>query len=217
MEKINKKQVENIYRQIEGNKTIKGCEIRTLSPYYKKAMDNFEKYLSHLSAYEMGQVINSISHYLDDKNALCYGKERIYKRGDIVILDFGFMNFGYEFSYPHPAVVLSQTKNFLFVAPCTSKKFGKGYSDVLDGYKEDGFQENTGVLLDGVRWVSKNRVIEIMGCCSIRILRKIEEYTLNHILTYSYEKNRKRKELIQLQEEITKLENQLSELQKRTN
>lgn len=199
MNKINKKQVEKIYKGISESKTISGNEVKNLKIVYEKAIENFNKYLSELSVYEMAQAINSITHFLEDKTSEKKAKE--YKRGDIVIIDYGFMNFGFEFSYPHPSIVLCTTKNYMLVAPGTTKKFGKGYQDVLDAYKDDGFEENTGILLDGVRWISVNRAIEKIGEASIRVLRKVEEFTLNHILTYSFEKSKKRKEIVALMRE----------------
>ncbi len=199
MEKISKKHVEEIFRNTDGCKRIQGIDNESLSNVLDKAMENFRSYLSSLSVYEMAQAINSITHFLEEKESPKEKEE--FMRGDIVIIDYGFMNFGYEFSFPHPSVVLCVMKNFIMVAPCTTKKFGRGYSDVLDAYKDDGFEENTGIILDQVRWVSSYRAISKIGTTSFRVLRKIEEFTLNHILTYTFEKTKKRKEMVRLIEE----------------
>jgi mRNA-degrading endonuclease toxin of MazEF toxin-antitoxin module len=212
MEKISKKKVEEIYKGLSECKMTKGSEVESLKSVYEKAIHNFLDYLSSLSAYEMAQAINSITHFIEDKTQ--ERKPKDFERGDIIIVDYGFMNFGFEFSFPHPSVVLSATKNYLFVAPCTTKKFGRGFSDVLDSYIEDGFQENTGVLLDGVRWISKNRAIEKIGCASYRVLRKIEEFTLNHMLTYTFEKSKRRKEMVKLQIENDTLRMEVEMLRK---
>lgn len=215
MEKINKKQVEKIYKNLKDCKEISGLNNETLRQNFEKAIDNLKSYLSALSVYEMAQAVNSITHFIEEKENPKPSKD--FVRGDIVIIDYGFMNFGYEFSFPHPSVILCVVKNYMFVAPCTTKKFGRGFSDVLDAYKDDGFEENTGVILDGVRWVSVNRAIEKIGTTSYRVLRKIEEFTLNHILTYSFEKSKRRKEIVKLMEENEILKKENERLRKQQN
>ena len=45
----------------------------------------------------------------------------ILKRGNVVWIDFGF-NIGYEFGGMHPAIILKNFDNELFVLPISSKK-----------------------------------------------------------------------------------------------
>lgn len=45
----------------------------------------------------------------------------LFKRGNVIWLDFGF-NIGNEFGGMHPAVILKNFDNDLFVVPISSKK-----------------------------------------------------------------------------------------------
>ena len=91
------------------------------------------------------------------------------------------MNFGFELSFPHPCVVLAQRKAFMLVAPCSTKKYGHNFDDILDGTTADGFQQNTGIIVDNVRWISKGRVIARMGKVRDDFLRKLILVTLSFL------------------------------------
>lgn len=174
-----KKWVEHLFKSTENNKVVKGRDDKQLFDMYNQTMEKLWNYLSNLDAFEMGHAINSISHFLDDKQKTPIDSS--YQRGSIILVDFGCTNFGYEFSYLHPAVVLAQSRYHVFLAPCSSKKFGKGYPDVLDAFQKDGFEENTGVILTGMRWCSKNRIIFKMSTASNSLLRKLDQFQLSKI------------------------------------
>lgn len=212
MSLIDKKYVESLFRKEIDCKTNHGKDNEELFDYCKFTLENYFSYLSTLGSYEMGQITNGIDHFLDDKKKT--PDNTFYKRGTIVLIDFGFTNFGYEFSYPHPAIVIRQTKFHVYLAPCSSKKFGRNLPDVLDGYISDGFQENTGIILDGLRYCSKSRIISIMGYVNERILREVDNYQLKVIPTYKEIILKKDKEIEKMEEEIIELRRIITKLKK---
>lgn len=208
MSYTDKKEVERLVKETDNNKIIPGKRKEKLFAYYNKAIESYFKYLSSLDAYEMGQVTNAIDHFLNDKK-MEKPSEDDYRRGCIVLADFGFTNFGFEFSYPHPAIVLAQSRYHVFVVPCSTKKFGKGYSDVLDGYQSDGFEENTGVILNGMRWCSKTRLICKIATASKRILTQLDAFQLAKIPLYKELIEEKGSMIKKLQEENENLKKKL--------
>ena len=86
-----------------------------------------------------------------------------YKRGEIVFLDLGAQNFKYEPSYTHACVILANRASFILVVPCSTKKYGSGYPDIIDATPADGFHRDTGIQSESFRWVHKNRVVSQTG------------------------------------------------------
>ena len=122
-----------------------------------------------------------------------------YARGTIIFADLGATNFKYEPSFTHPCVVLDQNRNFILVAPCSSKKYGKGYPEIVDATPADGFSCNTGIQTNGIRWISKNRVISTIGTTSSRILNCVDTLILNSVPLHKIqllEKNKKIETLV---------------------
>ena len=206
MSYINKKEVETIYKTEESSKLVPGRKQKKLIDICQKSLNHYVDYLSTLDIYEMGQITNGIDHFLDDKKRSI--SIRDYQRGDIVLLDFGFANFGYEFSYPHPAVVLAETTYFIMIAPCSTKKYGKSYDDVIDAEESDGFTTKTGVIVDGLRWCSKTRVIAPLGETNKRVLDKIEDYLLSKITLFHQILSDNDRQIYALTEENIKLKKQ---------
>lgn len=109
------------------------------------------------------------------------------------MVDLGAMNFGYEFSYSHPAVVLYSTEDMLYIVPGSSKKFGLGKRGIIDAMNAlDGFDKDTGLLLYNMRWIHKNRVKHSTGKqTSQRVLKNIEDFILR--LNHEYHEEVKRR------------------------
>ncbi len=111
----------------------------------------------------------------------------VYKRGDIIFVEWGAMNFGYEPSYEHPGVVIANEHNTVLVAPCSSQTYGRGHSGVFDlpMTEATGLTQNTGVSAIAIRWISKNRIINKAGeVQNPKILFDIEEYLVEKTLFY---------------------------------
>ena len=162
MNKINRKEVENLGR-IKDGKCDKGLENLKLNIYFQQSLEELKIY----------------DHWVkDDRENPFYEN---YDVGSILYCDFGAMNFGFELSFPHPCVVLAQRKAFMLVAPCSTKKYGHNFDDILDGTTADGFQQNTGIIVDNVRWISKGRVIARMGKVRDDFLRKLILVTLSFL------------------------------------
>ena len=178
MNKINRKEVENLGR-IKDGKCDKGLENLKLNIYFQQSLEELKIYCQHVTSFELSQMINHIDHWVkDDRENPFYEN---YDVGSILYCDFGAMNFGFELSFPHPCVVLAQRKAFMLVAPCSTKKYGHNFDDILDGTTADGLQQNTGIIVDNVRWISKGRVIARMGKVRDYFLRKLILVTLSFL------------------------------------
>lgn len=183
MYNINKKEVEKRGRKHD-SKEILGVKDEYLKQSLIKIQLNLKEFLESLSCYELSQYINGIDHFIkDNRHNPIY---QSYSQGEILYCDFGSLNFGFEIAFPHPCVVLAETEAFILVAPCSSKKHGHNFHDILDGKKEDGFQVETGVVIDNIRWMSKGRVIASMGKVKENFLNKIKERFI-HFLTMTME------------------------------
>ncbi len=178
MSGINRKEVESLGRIREG-KNDKGLDNQKLNDYFLKSLDELKIYYKNATSYELSQMINHIDHWVKDDRENPYYDN--YEVGSILYVDFGAMNFGFELSFPHPCVVLAQRKAFMLVAPCSTKKYGHNYDDILDGTLEDGFEYNTGIIVDNVRWISKGRVIAKMGKVNESFLKKLVQATVSYL------------------------------------
>ena len=61
----------------------------------------------------------------------------LFKRGNVIWIDFGF-NIGNEFGGMHPAVILKNFDNDLFVVPISSKE-PQEYIKLMQDLKTDAF------------------------------------------------------------------------------
>lgn len=171
-----KRYVMSLVEKKENAKQAKGKDDKELYAIFQATCKEMNAYFSEKNFFDMGNATTAFRHFLEDKKDV--PTDESYYRGDIVMIDFGCMNFGYEFNFLHPAVVLSQTQYHVLVAPCSSRKYGKGYPDVLDAETSDGFVKKTGIILDGIRCCSKTRIDKKIGEASEALLDKIEDYFL---------------------------------------
>lgn len=160
----------------------------------------------------MAHWINNIDRWLHNRHA-----ENIvsYKRGSILFVDLGANNFRYEPSFTHPCIVLAQNKNFILIVPCSSKKYGKNFPDVIDATINDGFSCNTGIQIKHFQWVSKNRVISSMGAASSRVLTLIDQELLKLIPSYKLEVLQKNSLIEQLQSQLDTAHSQIRVLEEK--
>lgn len=154
--------------------------------------------------YDAAHWACNIDRWIDNLNT----DNRItYKRGEIVFLDLGAQNFGHEPSYTHACIVLQNRNNSILVVPCSTKKYGKGYSDIIDATPSDGFMKNTGIQSESFRWVSKNRVVSRPGNqVTPSILDKLDEVLVSFAPS-------NKKTITQMRQEISDLKDKVSELQ----
>ncbi|AZK45411.1 type II toxin-antitoxin system PemK/MazF family toxin [Paenibacillus lentus] len=176
----------NVKREVDRlgdhrKKIEKGFTVAYVAESYKKTIWNLMDTLQDADAYSMAQWLIHVDRWIDDRGKEIKAK---YKRGEIINVELGAMNFGYEASYEHPAIVMANGYNRILIAPCSSKSFGKGHRDVIDMPRADatGLTENTGVGVGWTRWISKNRILDRIGVVkNIAILDRIDEYLMNEL------------------------------------
>lgn len=211
MIKINRNNVELLSKQ-QNSKQTDGINDSVLYPIFSHAHTNYTDTLRSLSTYEMAHWINYSDRWLGNRKAK--GNTLGYKRGTILFVDLGSGNFGHEPSFTHPAVVLSQTKDSVLVVPCSSKKFGKGFPEIIDASPSDGFSTNTGIQTKSLRWISKNRVLSVIGNTSSAILDKIDEELLKLIPSHYKKLSEKEKQISTLEAENKSLNDYIASLKK---
>lgn len=167
-------------------KSIPGKNNKDSHNSFKSTIWNLIEKVGEFTIYEMSHWICNIDRWLSNRS---YTHKYTYHRGDILSIDLGATNFKFEPSFTHPCIVLKNTKDSLLIVPCSSKKFGQGYHDIIDAHaKVDGFKHNTGIQINCFRWIHKNRVISKVGKTSPRILDEINSHMLKLIPTYKKEK-----------------------------
>lgn len=201
MFKINRTSIESAAKTANA-KIDKGNSDTNVFDTFKLAVCNIIEIQSTLSKYDMCSWIAYADRWINNQSN---DNIRSYGRGAIVYADLGAQNFRYEPSYSHPCIILKEKRNTVLIVPCSSKKYGKGYSDIIDASAADGFSVNTGVQVHSFRWVHKNRIISAAGRVSSSLLDKIDAEILKLIPTYKMEINRLNAQIASLQKEIEKL------------
>lgn len=195
---INRQQIDGISKQLNSKQTA-GYTDMNLYPTYAGSIANLVDTTRNFSTYEMAHWINNTDRWLHNRNS----ENTIgYKRGTILFVDLGANNFRYEPSFTHPCIVLAQSKNFLLIVPCSSKKYGKHLPDIIDATINDGFSCNTGIQIKHFRWISKNRVISSIGTASSRVLNLIDQELLKLIPSHKLEIHKKDSLISQLQSQL---------------
>lgn len=201
MFKINRKTIEDTAKTANA-KIDKGNSDTDVFDTFKLAVCNIIEIQSALSKYDMCSWIAYADRWINNQSS---ENTRSYGRGSIVYADLGAQNFRYEPSYSHPCIILKEKRNTVLVVPCSSKKYGKGYSDIIDASTADGFSVNTGVQVHSFRWVHKNRIISAAGRVSSGLLDKIDTEMLKLIPTHKLEVNKLNAQIANLQQEIEEL------------
>lgn len=126
---------------------------------------NYEKELINRTSYETALWIES-----NEKHLSVIGKTNSikYKNGDIVLIDLGSNNYDKEFAYIHPAIIIKNTYDRIFIVPCTSRKprtdkNGKLFKENLLGKVKDGFSKDSVIMLYDAKFVDKNRIVSKIG------------------------------------------------------
>ena len=114
------------------------------------------------SVYDAAHWVCNIDRWLTNRSP-SNNNQKTYSRGEIVFLDLGAQNFKFEPSYTHACIVLANRRSSILIVPCSTKKYGSGYPDIIDATPADGFHRNTGIQSESFRWVHKNRIVSQTG------------------------------------------------------
>jgi mRNA-degrading endonuclease toxin of MazEF toxin-antitoxin module len=193
------------------SKTNKGRNNTTLYSIYASSALNYNDMLREATEYEMGNWVEHTTKWIQRKPTTNTKK---YGRGTIVMLDFGATNYGSEPSYQHPAVIIAENTLFVLVVPGSSKKYGRGFSDVIDANTSDGFYTNTGVQSKSYRWVSKSRIDSIVGKASSKLLDEIDESILKDVPTHKKLIHKYKCDIENLKNEKEELQNKIRKYEK---
>lgn len=139
---------------------------------------------------------------------------KTYKRGRLLLIDFGEHNIGLEFSYKHIGVVLKDFGGLVMVAPVTTDR-GQSYpSNVQNAVvrvkseEYNQFDHDSVVLLHQISSVAKNRVIKDLfkTVSSTPLMVEIDETLMDLYSPYSRdEKNRNERESLEKDKKIQEL------------
>lgn len=175
----------------------------------RKSLLNFYEFIIKLKVIELASIIWSMERWMTIKGQMNQTK---YTIRDIVEVDLG-LGYGFEMSYRHPCIVIHDSNaGFCLVVPCSTGKYGKRNKFIIDGISSDGFKENTGVLIDAMRCVSKTRITGKVGEITVPFLNKmnniiLEEYFSRHFHKLSVLEKDLQREREKNQELQTTIEN----------
>lgn len=193
-------------------KSQSGLTVAELADSYKMSVWNLTDTLNDKDAYTMLNWVLHVDRWIDNLGKDVHTK---YERGDIVFVEWGAMNFGFEPSYEHPGVVVANAFNSILVAPCSRQTFGKGYKGVFDLLKVDavGLTDDSGISASAVRWISKNRIINHAGSVSNRkVLDQVDDFIVNQIHLYQIDQAYHENELYDLNKHKNILEKELADV-----
>jgi len=134
--------------------SISHPDIRANKPHF---INKFSSFLNTLSAYDVASIIHDTGHWEKFKFPT-NKKPWKYKRRDIVLVNLGSLNIGYEASYRHPCIIYHNGYNDVLVIPCSTGRYSVKSDYIIKGEPSDGFHEKTGIQLDKIRVVDKNRI-----------------------------------------------------------
>ncbi len=155
---------------------------------YKIDTYNFERLNEQLKDIVKNNYVLKDSAYIfnniniSKKDALLLAKKVLFKRGNVVWIDFGF-NIGNEFGGMHPAVVLKNFDSELFVLPISSKKPSE-YRKIEDEYTEgkitkEECEKRKNDIIEIVQIDSIYRFKDMKRWANITRMRKVSVLRLN--------------------------------------
>lgn len=180
----------NLLEKLEKDKTEKdnlSSSSTALTEQINLFFEKLRNYIFTLKVKETSSILLSFFNWLKTKEK--YNKKK-YKTRDIVEVDLG-IGYGFEMSYRHPCIVLKDEAGFCLIVPCSTGKYGKNNKFILDATPKDGFKQNTGILLDSVRTISKTRISNTLGEISVDILEQINKKMIEfYFPTFNYKYNK---------------------------
>lgn len=187
--------------------TAKSDDLRSNATVFdavRLAFLNLVEKITQLPVYNAAHWTCNVDRWIDNLQS---ENRTTYRRGEIVFLDLGAQNFRYEPSYTHACIVLADRRDSILIVPCSTKKYGSGYRDIIDATPADGFMRNTGIQSESFRWVNKNRVVSQTGKqVSSNILEKLDRVLLSFAPAHKREVAKLNAELEALKAKIAALE-----------
>ena len=161
---------------------------------YLYLMSNLNADVDAWSASEMAMITNSLNRWQERKTQLNHQQVSV---GDILMIDLG-LHYAPELSYGHPALVLEEWKNLMFVVPATSSssKLAQAYhpTDNPSGkwyYRKvsvsDGFAHDCVLIINNAKIISKSAILSPMGklTCDLQdetqLFREVKNTLLEHL------------------------------------
>ncbi len=190
---INKNMLNFIKRNSDKFKKKNLMEDPHLQKEFFTSFKNYEFQLKNLSTYEIAPWIESNEKHLSSLQLTNNAK---YHTGQILLVDLGWNIYPREFSYIHPAIVISETNSKIFIVPCSSSelrkdKRGNLYPEYEIGTMQDGFLKPSIVLLHDAKYIDKNRIISNLGCVTPQFFNKIYFKLFSQIFPSIYSSERK--------------------------
>lgn len=154
-----------------------------LEKEFYTSLKNYERMLISKSVYEIALWVESNEHNINSRKNININN---YSAGDIILINLGENNFMHEFSYIHPAVVISVQNENAFIVPCSSSinlsKFKNHTNEYVVGDIANGFSRKTTLLLNNAKYVDINRIITILGKIDISFLNFLQEKLFEMLL-----------------------------------
>lgn len=203
MFRINRTNVENETRRA----TAKADALRSNTTVFdavKLIFVNLIDEIVKMPVYSAAHWVCNTDRWIDNLHS---DNKTTYQRGEIVFLDLGAQNFKYEPSYTHACIILANRGSSILIVPCSTKKYGSGYPDIVDAAPANGFRRNTGIQSESFRWVNKNRVVSRTGNkVTPDILNKLDDVLVSFAPSHIREMKRLNGEVQRLTQRIADLE-----------
>lgn len=156
--KLDYSELNNIINDVKNKKVDPKLVPEIKGNMYPFAKD-FLVYLENLSAYEVASIIHDVGHWQKSRKKVELKKKPWkYQIRDIVELNLGSTNYGYEASYKHPCIVYANLYDAVLVIPCSTGRYSVNSPWIIKGEPSDGFLRPTGIQLDKIRIVDKFRI-----------------------------------------------------------
>lgn len=165
------------------------------------------------SIYETCLLLESKQNSIGNKRGRLTSK---YNPKEIIMVDLGVNEYGHEFSYEHPCIVIKNELTKVFVIPCTSQpakkdKNGQIYKEYIEGFVSDGFKKDTTILISEAKFIDKTRIKSRLGVLDKKKFLEVEERLFSILLpykSYALEKVRNDIEIILNKNNILNNENE---------
>lgn len=151
--------------------------------------------------YEIGLFVRSFDKWLDRKDVVNTPENStVVQVGDICMVDWN-INYTPELSYIHPCLIIEDVNNMISVLPISASHINEAYHPDTNPNgnkcyrkvdKSDGFKKECVVFLDGLKVISKSRVINKIGSltCDLKdengLFREIRWNMINMYFPYEY-------------------------------
>jgi len=189
-------------------KQVKAIEEPEVVKEFLKYIQMQNEFMKTASAYEISSIVRSFSTWYDNKDI--EPKKSIALQREVHYVDLGAFNLKYEEGYIHPCLIVKRYRNSVIVIPGSTKKYGRVDDLIFDVQAQNGFKENTGLLLDQIRCVSTTRLISKLkyGKVSSEVFSEIMEKFMQKFLCKQFH------EMSQLKVKNDKLIKENEELKK---